>query len=113
MTSIDKFFSIITITYSSALVIAFFIDTSFLMKTKKHLLLGADAYVSFHLRHGLLKVSILKVFAVIFLISELIGPSLKSGAILTIITWYVLTVIKFIRLYRKETDLSSSQLRED
>jgi len=106
MTSIDKFFSVVTITYSSALVIAFFIDTSFLMKAKKHLLLGVDAYVSFHLRQGLLKVCILKALAVIFLISELIGPSLKSGAILAIITWYVLTVIKFIRLYRKASELA-------
>jgi hypothetical protein len=101
MSSVNRFLSFIPIIYSCALLIAFVIDTACLMKTKKLGLLGSDAYASFHMRHGLLELSLLKLSLAIFLIYELFGSSGKSGAILTIITGYILTVTRFSRVYWK------------
>jgi hypothetical protein len=113
VSSIDKFLSFIPIVYSYGLVIAFVIDTACLIKAKKLNLLGSDAYASFHMRYGLLKISFLKLCAALFLIFEFFEPSGKSGAMLMIITAYILTVIRFVRVCWKASQVGSSHIMED
>jgi hypothetical protein len=110
MSSINRFLSLIPIIYSCALFIAFVIDTACLMKAKKLGLLGSDAYASFHMRRGLLKMTLLKFCLALFLVYSFFEPSGKSGAILTIITGYILAVVRFVRIYWKESHAASSDI---
>jgi len=93
--------SYVRIIYAGALGIAFAIDTACIIKARKIELLKTDKYLSFHTRHGILKTTMLKLCVSVFLIHDLFEPALKVGAILTIITGYILTVFRFASRYRK------------
>ncbi len=98
--------SIVDIIYSIIFFLTFIVDIATTRLIIKQNILISNSYIVFHLKYGLIKTNIFKFIIMVWLIYGLLGYSIKSGAIMTIITGYTILVVKLLITYHKETRIS-------
>lgn len=88
--------------FAICFVIAFVADTVLIIVLSRSNLMLSNSYYSLHRKFGSLKITSLKLIAILFFIySLLLEPSGKSGSIFFIITAYCVIVIKLFVDYMK------------
>jgi hypothetical protein len=93
-------FQNIKIIISVALVVIFMVDTILLIVISRSGKEVSNRYYSLHRGKGLIKMTLLKL-AVVVLIYYTAFPSGKVGAVMAVVTYYYVTVIKLLSDYRK------------
>lgn len=96
----DRIFYAVDVFYSIVFLLAFIADTWMLGLICRRKFAIFSSYVAFHSRYGLMRTGLLKLVIVLLLIYDLLGYSIKSGAIMSIITGYLFFVVKMLVEYR-------------
>lgn len=92
---------IINTTFSAVLILSLVMDTIVLMKVKTRSIPINNKYYFLHEKFGFIPLSLVKIAVAGLIISGLFGATGKSGALLTIITGYVITVTNLCSAYRR------------